>query len=360
MADLSVELCGIRLKNPVLPAAGPPGRDGKALLACAAGGAGGLVAKTISTRAAQLPIPNMAEVPHGFLNTELWSEISPEQWIEQEYALAKTAGLPLIISLGYSAADIASLAPRVRPYADALELSTHYIGESAEPMIAAIKATKDAVDVPVFVKLSPLGREIRRAAELAAQAGADGIAAINSFGPCLAIDAESGRPLLGGAEGYGWLSGPALKPLALRCVLDVARTVDLPILGVGGISRGIDAIEMFMVGATAVQVCTAAILRGAKVFGQIVQEIGEWLDHHSYTSIAEVHGLTLRRLREGLQVNAPPVVDAALCTGCGLCERSCPYGAVQVSAKVAQVDSAACARCGLCVTRCRVRAIQFA
>lgn len=358
MADLSVELCGLHFRNPVLPAAGPPGRDGKALLACAAGGVGGLVAKTVSVHAAQLPIPNMAEIPHGFLNTELWSELPPEQWIEQEYVLAKTAGLPLIVSLGYSAQDIADLAPRVRPYADALELSTHYIGENAEPMIAAIKAAKDTVSVPVFVKLSPLGREIRRAAELAAQAGADGIAAINSFGPCLAIDAESGRPLLGGAEGYGWLSGPALKPLALRCVLDVARTVDLPILGVGGVSRGLDAIEMFMAGATVVQVCTAAILRGTKVFGQIAAEIGEWLDNHHYASIAEVRGLTLRRLQEGLQANLPPVVDVTLCTGCRLCEQSCPYDAVHLTDKVARVDKLRCARCGLCVTRCRVRAIK--
>jgi len=114
MADLRVDICGLAFPNPVLPAAGPPGRDGRALLACAEGGAGGLVAKTISTRPAQVPTPNMAEIPHGFLNCELWSELPPEQWLEHEYALARTAGLPLIVSLGYTAQDIAELAPRVR------------------------------------------------------------------------------------------------------------------------------------------------------------------------------------------------------------------------------------------------------
>jgi len=359
VADLSVEICGLRFRNPVLPAAGPPVRDGKAMAACAQGGAGGLVSKTISLCAAQVPTPNMAEIPHGFLNAELWSELPPEQWIEREYALAKATSLPLIISLGYSAEDIATLAPRVRPYADALELSTHYIGEDPQPMMAAIRAAKDAVDVPVFVKLSPLGREMARAAERAKEAGADGIAAINSFGPCLAIDTESGMPLLGSRDGYGWLSGPALKPLALRCILDVARAVDLPIFGVGGVSRGTDAIEMFMAGASAVQVCTAAILRGPQVFGVIAEEIGRWLDAHGYASIADIRGLTLHRLQERPFPAAPlpPVVDLESCTGCGLCELSCPYDAIHVLEGRAQVDAVRCAACGLCVTRCRPGAL---
>ena len=123
MASLTTDLLGLRLRNPVLPAAGPPGRDGAALIACANGGAGGLVAKTISTRAAAPPIPNMAEITGGMVNTELWSELPPEQWLEKEYALARTAGLPLIISLGYTADEIAELAPRVAPFADAVELA---------------------------------------------------------------------------------------------------------------------------------------------------------------------------------------------------------------------------------------------
>lgn len=354
-ASLAVQVAGIPFGNPVLPAAGPPGRNGRALLACAEGGAGGLVAKTISTAPAHPPRPNMAQIPHGFLNTELWSELPPEQWIEREYALAKTAGLPLIVSLGYTAAEIATLAPQVRPYADALELSTHYLGEDAQPMIDAIRAAKDAVDVPVFVKLSPLGREMGRAAALAAEAGADGIAAINSFGPCLAIDIERGRPRLGGESGYGWLSGPALKPLAVRCVYDVAAAVDLPILGVGGISSGADAIEMVMAGAWAVQVCTEAILRGPEAFGRIAREMGEWLDDHGYTGVAEIRGLAHQR--ERASGDGVPALDPDACTGCGLCERSCPYDAIHVIDGVARLDVARCAGCGLCVSRCRFGAL---
>jgi dihydroorotate dehydrogenase subfamily 1 len=356
--DLSVEVCGLRFPNPILTAAGPPVHDGAAILACAAGGAGGLVAKTISTTAATPSVPNMAEIPHGFVNAELWSELPPERWIEHELALARSAGLPLIVSLGYTAAQIGTLAPQVRPFADALELSTHYIGEDPRPMVEAIRAAKAAVDVPVFVKLSPLGREMARAARAAEAAGADAIVAINSFGPVLAIDAETGRPRMGGPEGAGWLSGPALKPLALRCVWEVARAVDIPVIGCGGVSRGVDAVEMLMAGASATQVCTAAILRGPAAFGRIAAELEAWLAKHGYRDIAAVRGLALRQL--GLEVIGPPLLDLALCNGCGLCETSCEYGAIHVRDGKAELDEECCTRCGLCVTRCRPGALVWA
>jgi dihydroorotate dehydrogenase (NAD+) catalytic subunit len=358
VVDLGVEILGLRFPNPVMTAAGPPGRDGAALLACAAGGAGGLVAKTISRVPADVPVPNMAEIAHGFLNAELWSELPPDRWIEREYALARTAGLPLIVSLGYTAADIAELAPRIRPFADAVELSTHYIGEDPAPMREAIAAAKDALDVPVLVKLSPLGREMARAAEQAAAAGVDGIVAINSFGPCLAIDIETGQARMGGVDGTGWLSGPALKPLALRCVRDVAQAVDVPVIGCGGVSRGTDVIEMMMAGASAVQVCTAAILRGRDVFGRIAAETAAWLAAHGHGRLEEVRGLALRTALP--DASRPPVLDVDLCNGCGLCEGSCVYDAIHVVDRRAVLEEERCERCGLCITRCRPGALLWA
>ncbi|HJW20854.1 MAG TPA: hypothetical protein VJ506_00335 [Candidatus Limnocylindrales bacterium] len=356
--DLGVEVCGLRFPNPVLTAAGPPVHDGEAIRACAAGGAGGLVTKTISRTAAEPTTPNMAEVAHGFLNAELWSELAPERWIEREYGIAREAGLPVIVSLGYTAADVADLAPRIRPFADAVELSTHYIGEDAEPMVAAIRAAKAALDVPIWVKLSPLGREMRRAAEEAQAAGADAIVAINSFGPCLAIDVETGYPRLGGADGYGWLSGPALKPLAVRCVRDVASAVDIPVIGCGGVSRGVDAIELLMAGAAAVQVCTAAILRGPAVFGKIADEMATWLGRHGYARPAEVVGLALGR--EATRGSGVPLLDLDLCNGCGLCEVSCAERAIRVVDGKAIIDEEHCSRCGLCLSRCRPGALLWA
>jgi dihydroorotate dehydrogenase subfamily 1 len=358
MADLSVEVCGLRFRNPILPAAGPPVRDGAAILACAAGGAGALVAKTISVRAAKPPEPNMAEIQHGMVNTELWSELPPEQWLEHEYGLARTAGLPLIVSLGYTAEELAELAPRVKPFADAVELSTHYIGEDPAPMVGAVRAAKRALEVPVFVKLSPHGHDMAGAARLAQDAGADGIAAINSFGPVLALDIETGMPRLGGQNGYGWLSGPAIKPLAVRCVRDIARAVDIPVIGVGGIARGTDVVEFLMAGASAVQVCTAAILRGPSVFGKIAGELSAWLDAHGHASVQEVVGAALT---QGWPAGRPeiPVVDPDACNGCGVCETSCVYGAIHVVDGRIALDGERCSRCGLCVTRCRRDALAW-
>jgi len=360
VADLQVELAGLRLRNPVLPAAGPLGWSGEMMVSCAEGGAGGIVSKTVSVRPADVPTPNMAQIRGGFLNAELWSELPVEQFIEREYPLAQEAGLPLMISLGYSAADIANLAPRVKPFADALELSTHYIGDDPGPMVAAIQAAKDAVEVPVFVKLSPF-RDMEVAAQAAAAAGADGIVAVNSFGPCLGVDVETGQLLMGSREGYGWLSGPALKPLALRCVFDVARTVDLPIIGVGGVSSGVDAIEFFMVGASAVGVCTAAILEGPGVFGRIASQIETWLDAHGYSSLNDVRGLAIRKLQAGdfSTLHSPPELDVDACVGCGRCETSCVYGAIHVVQERAVLEIGRCTGCGLCVTRCPVRALTI-
>lgn len=330
------------------------------LQAAAKGGAGGLVTKTISVKAAEVPHPCMAEIRGGFLNTELWSELSKEQWIETEYKLAKATGLPVIVSLGYSADQIRELAPLVKPYADALELSTHYVGTDISPIIDALRAAKNAVDVPVFMKMSP-HPNIQEIAKAVEQAGADGLVMINSFGPCLSIDLETGLPLMGSKDGFGWLSGAAIKPLALRCVYEAARVVKIPIFGVGGVSNGRDVAEMFMAGASAVQVCTEAILRGPTVYGKIAKDLNTFLDDHGYKSVEDIKGLTIRKMAErGAVVTvSAPEVDVQRCVLCGSCETSCPYDAISQEKGALKIDTEKCFVCGLCVSRCKRHALAM-
>ncbi len=359
MAKLNVTICGISFPNPLMPAAGPPTRNGAMCRAAAEGGAGGLVTKTISVRPAEVPRPCMAEIRGGFLNTELWSELPKEQWLEQEFQQAKETGLPVIISMGYTAEQIAELAKLVKPFADALELSTHYVGNDISPIIQALNAAKAAVDVPVLMKLSP-HPNIQEIALALEDAGADGLVMINSFGPCLGIDVETGLPFMGSKEGYGWLSGAAIKPLALRCIFDAARAVKIPVIGVGGVTSGRDAAEMFMAGASGVQICTAAILRGPAVYGKIAGELNEFLDSHGYSSVEDIKGLTIRKMSERKTgtAAAAPVVDHARCTLCGLCETSCAYDAISRSGEIV-IDADKCFGCGLCVTRCKPRALSL-
>jgi len=359
LADLSVKICGLQFAAPLMPAAGPPVRDGAACVAAVKGGAAAIVSKTISVEPAQVPRPCMADVQIGMLNTELWSELPKEQWLAQEYAIAKSAGVPLIVGLGYTAEQIRVLAPLVRPFADALELSCHYIGNDLTPITDTVRAAKQSVDVPVFVKMSP-HPNIQEIALAVEAAGADALVMINSFGPCMGIDVETGLPLMGSETGYGWLSGRAIKALAVRCIFDAARAVKIPIFGVGGVATGKDAAELLMAGASAVQICTEAILKGPSVYGKIAGELNAFLDSHGYAAVPEIIGLSLRKMQQRSFTTeaVPPVVEAGRCIGCGNCIRSCPYQAIQLHEKVAAIDSQACFGCGLCVSRCPVQAIQ--
>lgn len=356
MSKLQVEFSGLKLQNPVMPAAGPPVKDGNAAMAAAQGGAGAIVTKTISDRGADVPKQCMAQIKGGFLNTELWSELSPEHWLEHEYSKVKETGLPVIVGLGYTAQQINKLAKAVKPFADALELSTHYLGHDPTPVVEAIKAAKKAVDLPVYVKLSPQ-IDIELFATAAEKAGADGLVLINSLGPCLDIDLESGRPLMGSKTGYGWMSGRAIFPVALRAVYEAYKHVDIPILGVGGISSGEDAIKMIMAGAQAVQVCTAAILEGPKVYGKIAGQMEKYLEERNIESLDEIRGIAHGHQRDSDLARWLPIIDPEACTACGLCAKSCVYGAITIDG-YAVVDEERCFGCGLCMTRCKFGAIS--
>ncbi len=356
MADIGVEFAGLSFRNPVLTAAGPAARDGKTLLEAAEGGVGGLVAKTVSVRPADVPKPNMAAIQkgrvgsrRGILNAELWSELPVEQWLEREYSLALSSGLTLIASLGYTPEDVAQIAPKIeKAGAHALEFSTHYVGGHVE----IAKALRESVDIPIFAKLSPKVDVADVAKSL--EPYVDGIVGINTYGPCLRINIETGRPMLGSEAGEGWMSGAALKPIALRCIADIAQVVKKPIIAVGGVSDGDDAIEFLMAGASAVEVCTAAVLEGPTVYGRIAKQIEKWLDDHGYDSVDDIQGMALKHISKKVEMRSASRVDMEKCTLCGLCPKSCVYGAITMNREEEEllIDEERCERCGLCISVC--------
>lgn len=361
MVDLSVEICGLKFKTPIMPAAGPTVRDGDSLVKTAEGGAGGLVAKTVSTTPAHVPRPCIIKVKDSMMNAELWSDLPLDQWLKYEYTKAKRTGLPLIASIGYSAEEVREIAPKVAAAGvDALELSTHYSSDLT-PVVEATKAAKEVVKIPVFVKLSSNVPDVTQFARAVEEAGADGIVAINALGPCLSIEIENAMPMLGSPQGYGWLSGPAIKPFAVRCVADIARAVKIPIIGAGGVTSGRDVIEFIMTGASAVQISTAAIVRGHKIYGLIADEMAKFMRAKGYNTINDFKGIALRHLpAQPLRTTAKPVeVITSRCNACGLCERHCPYDAIRVVGRTARVDPVKCYECGLCVSVCPTRAIRF-
>ena len=253
----------------------------------------------------------------------------------------------------------------MRPFAAAVELSTQLLADDPALMAQAVAAAKAALDVPVWVKLTAFGRDVVAWAKAAKQAGADAVVAIGPFGPCLGLDAERAQLLFPSTGGYAWMTGAAIKNIALRCVWDISRQVDIPVIGCGGVARGTDVVEFLMAGASAVGVCTAGIMRGPAVFGKINGELDSWLDGHGFATAAQLTGYTLRRV-QGRHVrtdHAPPRLNVDLCIGCEICPTSCVYGALEMVGvrktpgyKVRLIEEL-CWGCGICATRCPTRAL---
>jgi len=340
-----------------MPAAGPNVRTGELMLKAAAGGAGGIVSKTVSVRPAEDPRPSIRRASNrGLMNCETWSEMSAEEFIE-ECRQAKKAGLPLIVSLGYKPEEVSRLGAwferEVEPAA--FEFSTHYTGRSVEPLLEVARALRASVSAPIWMKVSPNFPELEELGR-AASPVVDAFVAINSYGPVIDFDVETGEPVLGADAGQGWMSGPPILPIALRVVYQLTSVQDKPVIGVGGIEKGVDALKFFMVGASAVQVCSAAIKDGHRVYGKIAQEIDDWLTARGYDSVEAVRGLYKRKLRERCTFGSAPVmaVDEATCTGCKACLTRCVQGALYFdeTRSAARVLPGNCIGCGFCQDYC--------
>ncbi|PIE63019.1 MAG: dihydroorotate dehydrogenase B catalytic subunit [Desulfobacter postgatei] len=165
-------------------------------------------------------------------------------------------------------------------------------GVNAQSSHDVVAAVKKVIHVPLIAKLTPAAPDIAAIAKACEDAGADAICAINTAGPGMVIDIESRSPVL--AFKKGGLSGPMIKPIAVRCVYDIFQSVSIPIIGLGGISTGKDAIEMIMAGATLVGIGTAVRYRGITVFNRVNKEINDWLTAHN-TNMEEIRGAAHRK-----------------------------------------------------------------
>lgn len=154
-------------------------------------------------------------------------------------------------------------------------------GVDEKAAFAVTSAVKKVIDVPLIAKLTPAAPDIGKIAKVCEDAGADAICAINTAGPGMVIDIEARTPVL--AFKKGGLSGPMIKPVAVRCVYDIYRAVAIPIIGLGGVTTGEDAVEMFMAGATLVGMGSAVRYRGIDVFDQVNRELADWLAAHHFT-----------------------------------------------------------------------------
>ncbi len=358
--DTSTEIAGIHLSNPLMPASGPLVGDSRKMLAMEAFGVGALVSKTISAVGATVPRPCIYGGRDFVMNAELWSEHGPERWIGEFLPeIEAKSKLPLMVSVGYSAEDMASLIPQLDPFADGFEVSTHYVGKDLSAIAETVRTIRGATKKPFFLKMSPHIDDPVAFATMALENGASGVAAINSLGPTVRIDALNRRILVGNGQGEVWTSGPAIKGLAQAIVRRVKTALpECVVIGVGGVASAEDVLEFILAGADAVQMLSAALLRGKDLYAKIVAEFPQVLEKAGFSSLAEARATRLQPVSVRWEAQSP-LFDHVRCTRCGLCEKICPYFAIRNDAeRFPRVDRNECFGCGPCQSRCPSSAIS--
>ena len=300
-ADISTKIIGVKLRNPTILASGIIGVSGAACCFAAKNGAGAIVPKSIGPREREgHNNPILVEFKGGFLNAVGLPNAGIDNSLgEIEFAM-KNAGVPVIPSIfggtkeefGMVAEKMAALKPQMMEVNLSCPNTASDFGEafalSEKAAADVIRIVKSKTKVPIIAKLGPNVPSIKKIARAVEEAGADAISAINTM-PGMVIDVKTGKPVLHNKQ--GGVSGHALKPIAVNCIYDIYETVKIPIIGMGGVTTGEDAIEMIMAGAVAVEIGTAIYYRGIDVFRKVADEIKHFMEENGYSAIKGMVGM---------------------------------------------------------------------
>ena len=299
MADLSVKINNLSLKNPVMTASGTFGYGLEFADFVPLDGIGGIIVKGTTLHARQgNDYPRMAETPQGMLNCVGLQNKGVDYFCNNIYPQIKDIDTNMIVNVsGSSVDDYAECAARIDALdkIPAIELNISCpnvrqggmaFGVSCEGAESVVRAVRKRYSKTLIVKLSPNVTNIADIARVCEAEGADSVSLINTL-MGMAIDIEKRRPVLSIAT--GGLSGPAVKPVALRMVWQVAKAVKIPVVGLGGISTAEDAIEFLMAGATAIEIGTANFV-DPQVTIKVRDGISQWLDNHGCHSVTEIIG----------------------------------------------------------------------
>jgi dihydroorotate dehydrogenase (NAD+) catalytic subunit len=297
--DLTVNIGGLELQNPVMTASGTFGYGREYAPYMDLNRLGGIVVKGLSLEPSKgNPPPRIVETACGMLNAIGLENVGIDAFIRDKLPFLETLHVPTIANIyGKTVADYARLAERMEPL-DAVKglevnISCPNVKEGgvafgADPRLAheVVDAVRARTAKPLIVKLSPNVTDIALMARVAADAGADAISVINTI-TGMAVDLSTRRAKL--ANITGGLSGPAIKPIALRMVWQCARVVNIPVIGIGGIMNATDALEFMMVGATAVQVGTANFVNPDSAIG-ILEGMQAWLQDQGIDDVKKLIG----------------------------------------------------------------------
>jgi len=302
MADLRVQFGGLSLPNPVLTASGTYGfgREFENLYPLTLPGA--IMSKGLTLNpSAGNPTPRIAETPAGMLNSIGLENPGIDAFISDELPWMLARGARVIANIGgHTLSDYEEMSRRLREAEGLLAIEVNISCPNldsggmlfgCDPLLAekAVSLVKKHSKVPVIAKLTPNVTDIVEVAKAAVSGGADILTLINTL-LGMAIDTKTRRPVL--ARKVGGLSGPAIKPVALRMVWQVAQAVDVPIIGIGGIVSATDAIEFFLAGAHAIALGTVNLVDPYRL-PEIIEGINQWLDQENYSSVNDIRGLAI-------------------------------------------------------------------
>ncbi|MCD6572088.1 MAG: dihydroorotate dehydrogenase [Thermoplasmata archaeon] len=304
--DTSTRLSTLVLKNPFMLASGIMDEDAGSMIRIAKNGAAAIITKSIGTKQREgYANPTIVEVDCGIINSMGLPNPGIEAYGEEIKLVKKKTSIPIIGSIfGRDEKEFCLLAKKMETYgADAVELNLSCphakgygleIGSNPEKVGNIVASVKSSISIPLLVKLSPNVTDIVEIAKTAEKNGADIITAVNSV-KAMKIDIETGLPVL--SNKIGGYSGRAIKPIGVRCVYEISKEVDIPVVGVGGILTAEDAIEYFMAGASAVQIGSAVYYRGVEVFKKLNNELKEWMKRHGYRKLLDIIGLAQKNRR---------------------------------------------------------------
>ena len=398
MIDLSINCAGIRSPNPYWLASAPPTNSAYQVCKAFELGWGGAVWKTIGE-----PVMNTVnrygaidyngQKMVGLNNIELISDRTVETNLKE---IAETKRLwpdrALIVSIMVESKretwhDIVKRT--IDTGCDGIELNYgcphgmsergmgSAVGQVPEYCAMITEWVTCVSTIPVLVKLTPNVSDIRFPGRAAKKGGAHGLSLINTINTIMGVDLDTFeiKPSVNGKGGHGGYAGPAVKPIALNMLAEVARDpeINLPLSGIGGISTWRDAVEFILLGATSVQICTAAMHYGFRIIDDLTEGLSNWMEEKGFHSIEDFRGKSLTRLSDfgnlNLLYKTVAQIDEAACIRCNLCHIACEDGAHQcidlvpqngfLQPKVREEDCVGCALCSLvcpveqCITMVR-------
>jgi len=357
--SLKTNFCGVNLQSPFILSSGPATYGSEGMIRANELGVGAVVTKTIRISRAINPVRHIGKISETTLiNAEKWADSDRQLWYEKEIPEAVRAGAVVIGSVGHTLAEARAIVADVeKAGAQMIELVSY----TEETLLPMLDYTKAHVGVPVICKLSGNWSNAAETAAKCVEHGADGIAAIDSIGPVLSIDLENRRPQMFSDDGFGWMSGAAIKPISLRINAQIALggRVKKDVYGIGGVMNARDAMEFLMVGCRGIGICSVAILKGLPYVQKMITELAELIRQLGFSSLEEAIGAALPNFpKQELVTGLDFVYESDKCSRCERCVRACPYGARTLDFPAMRVDRALCRGCGICADLCARGALK--